>query len=562
MLQDRGIPEDIIQYISNLEMVNVSLKKKSVYLEKNFNNLKTKNETLGEQNSLLAVNNNALKIKTTTLEEEVEELRYKLQLVLFKRFGRSSEQIDLSQLEFFEEAKAKEEIEELTEEDTVTVKSYPRKKAGRKPLDPSIPRREIVHDIAEEDKICGCGHDLEKVGEEVTERLQTIPEIVYVERHIRPKYACRYCEGSGDEENPVFRIAPAPPAMIPGSIATAGLLAFIFVNKFVDHLPFYRQEKRFERIGVRLSRQNMSNWSVKVYEKLKPLEELLRKEVRGGPYIQMDETPLQVMGEEGRLNTSKSYMWVSRGGPPEKPVVYYKYQETREAQYIEDFLEDYRGFLQSDGYKGYDSALKENKNIVHVGCLAHVRRKFFDASKVSKKAGSAHIALKKIASIYHTENELKKQELTKEELLKRRQEEIEPLLEDFKKWLTDKSQKVRPTSETGKAISYSLGQWEKIENYLGCAELTPDNNAAERAVKPFVLGRKNWLFSGSPTGAHASALLFSLIETAKANDLNPYGYLKWIFEEIPLIQSEKEFEKFLPLNCDREKVNQFQFNGY
>ncbi len=548
VLEDRGIPEDIIQYISNLETVNTSLKKKSGDLK--------------EENTLLAINNNALKIKTTTLEEEVEDLRYKLQLVLFKRFGRSSEQIDFSQLEFFEEAKPEEETEGLAEDDTITVASHPRKKAGRKPLDPSIPRREIVHDIAEEDKICGCGHPLEKVGEEVTERLQTIPAVVYVERHIRPKYACRYCEGSGDEENPVFRIAPVSPTMIPGSIATAGLLAFIFVNKFVDHLPFYRQEKRFERIGVRLSRQNMSNWSLKVYEKLKPLEKLLKKEVRNGPYIQMDETPLQVMGEEGRLNTSKSYMWVSRGGPPEKPVVYYKYQETRKAQYIKDFLEDYRGFLQSDGYKGYDTVLKGSNDVIHVGCLAHVRRKFFDASKVSKKAGSAHIALKKIAGMYHAENDLKKQELTAEELLKRRQEEVKPLLEDFQKWLAEKSQKVRPASETGKAISYSLGQWEKIENYLGCAELSPDNNAAERAVKPFVLGRKNWLFSGSPKGAHASALLFSLIETAKANDLNPYGYLKWIFEETPLIQSEKEFEKFLPRNSDRDKVNQFQFNGY
>ena len=161
-------------------------------------------------------------------------------------------------------------------------------------------------------------------------------------------------------------------------------------------------------------------------------------------------------------------------------------------------------------------------------------------------------SLKKIAGIYHTEKEL----------LNRRQEEIKPLLEDFRNWLTDKSQKVRPASEMGKAISYSLGQWEKIENYLGCAELTPDNNAAERAVKPFVLGRKNWLFSGSPAGANASALLFSLIETAKANDLNPYGYLKWIFEETPLIQSEKEFEQFLPRNCNREIINQFQFNGW
>ncbi len=346
VLENRELPGDIENYISNLELAN--------------NDLET--------------DNNSLKIKNVSLEEEIEELQKKLQLALFKKYGRSSEKIDLTQIEFFE---VPEIDEEPTEEDTtIIVTSHPRKKPGRKALDPAIPRKVIIHDIPEEEKICGCGHDLVKVGEEITERLQVIPERVYVEQHVRPKWACRHCEGSGDEENPVFRIAPTPPTMIPGSIATAGLLAFIFVNKFVDHLPFYRQEKRFERIGAHISRQNMSNWSLKVYETLKPLEKLLKKEVKAGSYIQMDETPLQVMGEEGRLNTSKSYMWLARGGPPETPIVYYNYQKTRKAGFVKDFLEDYHGYIQSDGYKGYDAALKGNKDIIHVGCLAHARRKF------------------------------------------------------------------------------------------------------------------------------------------------------------------------------------------
>lgn len=541
MLEDRDIPEDIINYISDLELVN--------------NSLKVQSSSLEEKNTVLEVNNNSLERKTVLLKEKIEELQNKLQMALFKKYGRSSEKTDPAQIEFFEVPKIDEEA--IEEETTIVVTSHPRKKPGRKPLDPAIPRKIILHDIDEKNKICGCGHDLVKVGEETTERLQIIPEVIYVEQHVRPKYACRYCEGSGDEENPVFRIAPTPPTMIPGSIATAGLLAFIFVNKFVDHLPFYRQEKRFERIGAHISRQNMSNWSLKVYETLKPLERLLKKEVKTGSFIQMDETPLQVMGEEKRPDTSKSYMWLARGGPPETPIIYYNYQETRKAQFIKDFLENYHGFLQSDGYKGYDSVLKGNKDIIHVGCLAHARREFFDATKVLKKAGSAHIALKKIANIYHKENELKDLEPRKDEFLKRRLTEVKPLLDDFKKWMDYKAQKIRPASDTGKAIRYTLGQWDKIIQYLECSELTPDNNAAERSIKPFVLGRKNWLFSGSPSGANASALLFSLIETAKANDLNPYGYLKWIFEETPLLKSEEEFEKFLPRNCDREKVNQF-----
>ena len=543
-IEIRELPGDIKNYISDLELANNDL-------ETDNNYLKVESVSLGKKNTIL-------ENKTIVLKEQIEDLQAKLQLALFKRYGTSSEKIDPTQIEFFEVP----EIDEKTiEEATIIVAAHPRKKSGRKPLDPAMPRKIIEHDIAEEEKICGCGHKLVKVGEEVTERLQVIPEVVYVEQHVRPKYACRHCEGSGDEENPVFRIAPSPPTIIPGSIATAGLLAFIFVNKFVDHLPFYRQEKRFERIGARISRQNMSNWSLKVYETLKPLEKLLKQEVKTGSYIQMDETPLQVMGEEGRPDTSKSYMWLARGGPPETPIIYYNYQETRKAQFVKDFLEDYSGFIQSDGYKGYEAALKGNKDIIHVGCLAHARREFFDATKASKKAGSAHIALKKIAKIYHKENELKDFELKEDEFLKRRLTEVKPLLDDFKKWLDDKAQKVRPGSDTGKAIRYTLGQWDKIIRYLECAELTPDNNAAERSVKPFVLGRKNWLFSGSPTGANASALLFSLIETAKANDLNPYGYLKYIFEETPLIISDNEFEKFLPKNCDKEAINRFQFNG-
>lgn len=538
ILKDRELPGDIINYISNLESTNTAL------------------ET---DNNSLNIKSVSLENETIILKEKIEDLQAKLQLALFRKYGRSSEKIDPTQIEFFE---APEDSEEPIEDDaTIIVATHPRKKKGRKPLDPYLPRKIIIHDIDEADKMCGCGHDLVKIGEEITERLQIIPEKVYVEQHIRFKWACRHCEGSGDEENPVFRIAPTPPTMIPGSIATAGLLAFIFVNKFVDHLPFYRQEKRFERIGAHISRQNMSNWSLKIYTKLKPLEKLLKKEVKTGSYIQMDETPLQVMGEEGRPDTSKSYMWLAKGGPPETPIIYYNYQETRKAEFVKDFLDDYAGFLQSDGYKGYDSALKDNKDIIHVGCLAHARRKFFDATKASKKTGSANIAIKKIANIYRKENDIKNLELEENEFLKRRIEEVKPLLNDFKEWLDDKAQKIRPTSDTGKAIFYTRGQWDKLIKYLECAELTPDNNAAERSIKPFVLGRKNWLFSGSPTGANASALLFSLIETAKANDLNPYGYLKWIFEETPLIKKDNEFEKFLPRNCDRKKINQFQFNG-
>jgi len=194
------------------------------------------------------------------------------------------------------------------------------------------------------------------------EQLQVIPEQISVEQHVRPRYACRHCEGSGDEDKPLFRIAPAPPSILPGSIVTSGFLAFILVNKFCDHLPFYRQKKRFERIGAHLSRQNMSNWMNKAYLALQFFEDLFKAKIKEGPVIQMDETTVQVLGKEERPDTSKSYMWVARGGPPKTPLVFYEYQETRNYSYAKDFLAGYSGYLQTDGYPGYETAKANDLN--------------------------------------------------------------------------------------------------------------------------------------------------------------------------------------------------------
>jgi transposase len=494
-----------------------------------------------------------------SLENKVDSLTEELRLALHRKFGRSSEKIDPSQQDLFEEDVPSEE--ESNSEEQITVPAHRRTKKGRKPLDSSIPREDIIHDIPEEEKICGCGHMLVKVDEVISERLKHIPEQIYVERHIRPKYACKNCEGSGDEDKPVFRIAPAPPSILPGSIVTSGLLAFILVNKFCDHLPFYRQEKRFERIGAHISRQDMSNWTNKVYDVLQFLMDMFKEKIKEGPVIQMDETTVQVLGEEDRPDTSKSYMWLARGGPPESPLVIYEYHETRSSQHAKAFLEGFSGYLQTDGYQAYETALDGNDDIVHVGCLAHARRKFVEAAKASKKAGSAQIAVKKIKDIYRIENSLRDKNLKETEFLNQRKTQIQPLLDDLKSWLDDKAEKVRPSTATGKAISYTLGQWSKIIRFLDSPYLTPDNNAAERSIKPFVVGRKNWLFSGSPTGAKASSLFYSLIETAKANDLNPYGYLYWIFDQYAGKGDDFDSEKLLPWNCDREAIKKVAFKG-
>ena len=480
-----------------------------------------------------------------------EQLLEEYRLEVYKRFARSSEK-ETNQQELFEET---EQTVAAEEEQTTTIGSHERKKPGRKPIDEHLPRVNILHDIAEGERHCACGHELERFSEEVSERIQVIPEQMYVERHIRPKYACKYCEGSGDEQKPAVRIAPAPASMIPGSIVTAGLLAFVLVNKFVDHLPFYRQEARFERLGMHLSRQDMSNWAMAAAKKLEPLIELYRQRIRGGPVMQMDETPVQVLDEPERKNTTKSYMWLARGGPAGAPVCLYHYEPTRGLVYPAEFLKDYTGYLQADGYEVYDRVAAAEPGITLVGCWAHARRKFHEAVTASKKAGAAREGLERIRKLYRIEEDLRAGQLEPEQFTARRREHAEPVLESLRNWLANKSETVVPSSLLGKAVGYTLSQWEKLARYLDHPELTPDNNAAENAIRPFVLGRKNWLFSGSPRGADASCALYSIIETGKMNGLNPFAYLHYIFTRAPLIADSTEWEELLPENLNIQEVN-------
>ena len=475
------------------------------------------------------------------------EEQYKL--LLLQKFGRKSEKESREEhqplLFGIEESST---AENDAPENSLIVQSHPRRKPGRKPIDDSLPREEVLIDIPEEEKQCACGHELVRIGEETSERLQVIPPKMWVQRIIRPKYACKNCEGSGDEENPAVRIAAPPVSILPKSIVTPGLLSFIIVNKFVDHLPYYRQEKRFERIGIHISRQNMSNWQQAAYEKIEPLIETLKNHIRCGPVINMDETPVQVMGEPERSDTTKSYMWLARGGPPEKPALLYSYRETRGARHIKELLDGFSGYLQTDGYEAYRTALAGNDGVVHVGCMAHVRRKFHEAAKASKKAASAQDALNRIKKLYAIEERLRSSGLPEEQFVIERKTQAEPVLEKFKEWLEKRSLQVPPSLLLGKAIQYTLNEWDKLVRYLDSPYLTPDNNSAEQAIRPFVLGRKNWLFSGSPKGAESSCAMYSLIETAKQNGVNPNDYLRRVFEEAPLMHASDNWDQLLPWN--------------
>lgn len=493
--------------------------------------------------------------ENSRLERNVEILSDEIQLLRHKIFGRSTEKLteeEKLQMRLFDEAECG--IEEGVAEETVEVASYRRRKRGRRPLPASLPRIDVLHDIPEEEKICERGHELTRIGEDTSEQLAFVPAKMRVVRNIRPKYACKICDDiSGENGEKAIKIAPPPPQMIPKSMATASLLAHLLVSKFCDALPFYRQEKMFGRIGIDIPRETMCRWAVEVGRKCEPLIELMQREVQAGPLIQMDETPVQVMGESGRANTAKSYMWVIRGGPRGHPVLLYQYHPTRSAEVPLGYLKGYEGYFQTDGYSAYDEAGKQ-PGIIHVGCFAHVRRKFIDAQKPSKKAGAAEEAINRIAKLYRIEKLLRAMKLSDEQFVARRRQEVEPILKDFLPWLQKKALQVPPSSLLGKAVNYTLGQWDKLVRYLEQAFLTPDTNLVENAVRPFALGRKNWLFAGSPQGAFASAALYSLIESAKANGLEPYWYLNHIFERLPYAATEEDHLRLLPQSARDEGI--------
>jgi len=479
------------------------------------------------------------------LTKKIQILEEQLRLATAHRYGSSSDrEADEKQARLFNEAEegVAKSAEQPASEPSVPVAAHQRKKAGRRALPENLPREEIVHDIPEEQKHCSCGAQLSRIGEEVSEQLQVTPATVKVIRHVRPKYACRSCQGVETEGGAVKIAAPAQ-QLIPKSIATPELLAYLLVSKFADALPFYRQERIFARIGVELSRTTMCSWTMEVAERLGPLLELMKGTIRAGPYVQIDETRLQVLEDPG----STSQMWVYRGGDPQSPTLFYAYHPSRSGDVPYEFLDGYRGWVQTDGYAGYNK-LGLRPGVVLLGCWAHSRRKFVEVTKASTGGSSAHQALDYIRRLYAVESLAEQRALDDAQIAELRQERALPVLKEFRVWLTGIQDQTPPQGLLGKAISYTLGQYDRLEKYVQHGMLHPDNNLVENAIRPFVVGRKNWLFSATCRGAHASAALYSVIETAKANGHEPYWYLRFLFNELIRANTKDQLTALLPQN--------------
>ena len=492
----------------------------------------------------------SLQKNVTILEEEIRFLKDRL-------FGRKADRWsaeDVRQERLFNEAEAGAEQCEEPEQQApaIAVAAHTRRPRGRRPLPENLPREEVVHDIPEEQKLCACGAPLSRIGEETSEKLKIIPPKLIVVRHIRAKYACRACQGV-ETEGGAVKIAPAPLELIPKSIATPELLAYLLTSKFVDALPFYRQEKILARIGVDLSRATMCNWAIQVAQRLEPLLELLRQKIRAGPYVQIDETTLQVLKEPGREPESKSYMWVYRGGVPEKPSLIFQYFPSRSGDVPFEFLDDYEGYVQTDGYKGYDK-LGKKPGILMLGCWAHARRKFVDVTKVSSNGRAAHDMLELIRRLYEVEHVAEQGKLDAPQIVELRKQKARPILTKIREQLGLLNDQTPPQGLLGKAVGYALGQWDRLTRYTENGILRPDNNLAENAIRPFVVGRKNFLFADTPAGAYASAALYSIVETAKANGHEPYWYLRFLLANLVGATSTEDHERLLPQNLRPDEL--------
>jgi transposase len=486
-------------------------------------------------------------VRNEQLQSKVILLQEQLNLALAKRYAASSEKISPDQVCMFNEAEVAVEPAPVADDDLITVPAHTRKKRGRKPLPDHLVRVDVVHEIPESER--RCDHDgrlLAEIGEVISEQLDIVPAKIQVIRHIRKKYACSCGQ--------CIQTAALPTQPIPKSMASPGLLAPIAVSKYQDALPLYRQETILQRIGVDIPRATLAHWMIQTGTLIQPVINLLRDRLLGHDILQMDETTVQVLNEQGKTAQSKSYLWLQRGGPPDQPVVLYDYDPGRGAGVPKRLLAGFSGYLQTDGYDGYNAVVAANE-LVHVGCMAHARRKFSEAVKAqgkNKKKSKAHQGLILIQKLYRVEKQARR--LSPEERYARRQQQACPVLDALRSWLDDSLPLVPPTSATGKALHYLHREWEKLIRYLDDGRLEIDNNGAENAIRPFVVGRKNWLFSASVKGVKASANLYSLIETAKANGLEPYAYLRLLFTELPKAETVDAIDALLPSNIGKNQI--------
>jgi transposase len=499
-------------------------------------------ENLSTQIELLRSENTSLKEQITFFEQEQERLREMLVKMKKQAFGPKSERWETQEQGKFllneaevESVKPEEEQEDGVdlEKTKIKVAGFTRVRGKRQPLPENLPREIVVVELPVEERVDELGNPLKVIGKEVSEKLTYEPAQIKVTEYHR----LRYGRDAGD---PV-KTAPPIPMIIPKGIATASLVAAIVTAKYADGLPLYRQEEIFLRQNIELSRSSMGRWIVRAALAARPLWNILEERILQSPYVACDETHVQVLKEKDRKAQTKSWMWMRCNPSEKKKIVLFDYDPHRSGEVAKRLLGEYKGILQVDGYGAYN-ILEKQADLIRIGCNMHGRRGFRVAADGSKKSKSlAEQGLRFYRKLYEIEREAK--ELSWEERHKLREEKARPIWEEFNEWAKDANKKVPRKSSIGDALHYFLNENEYLMGYLRDGRLEIDNGHAERIIKNFAIGRKNWLFSDTPAGAEASALFYSFVVTAKINGVNPFKALTEIFEQLPIAKTIEDFER-------------------
>ena len=484
-----------------------------------------------------------LSIDNESLSAKVRHLEEIIRIANSRRYGSSSEKTNLDQLDLglFNEPEAIQEEGETKEPTYEEIAPRKRTKTkGKKTAWIDTLETEVIdYTLTEEEQICKeCGGKLHEMSKEVRCEIEIIPAKAMVTRHVANIYSCRNCEKNA-EAVPVVKAA-MPPALIKGSSASASAVAHIIHGKYVMANPLYRQEKDLKKLGINLSRQTMSNWLIRVSQDyLKPLYDVLHESLVKRDICHIDETPVQVIKEEGRTAQQDSFMWLYRTAETDDDgqIVLFDYQQNRKGENPKSFMDGFRGYIQTDGYIAYEKLLdKETKPppVIRVGCFSHARRMYDSALRGLAKeevtqANYSQMGLDYCNKLFLLEREWK--DLAPNERYEKRQEIAAPVVDEYFSWVKTTSEFAK--SILAKAVNYSLGQEKYLRNYLLDGRLDISNNIAERSIRNFVIGRNNWMFAFTPLGAEASAVIYSIVETAKANNINPGAYIEYVLKKMP-----------------------------